>query len=299
MQPRPERLVLRAPHPLTFAHRGGAGQWPENTLLAFERAISLGVDFIETDVRLTRDGELVLCHDATVDRTTNGHGAIERLDLDELRRFDAGWRFTRDGSTFPFRGQGLRVPTLAEALALDPRVRFNLDLKSTDPAAVGRLIDAMELGGYGDRLVVASHSQAMIRCFRSGCGGRVATAAGPHEVMAFLAAARVRMSHHLRCEYDALQVPRQRALIHVVDRRFVTAAHELNLPVHVFTIDTPETMRELLALGVDGLMTNRPDRLLPIARRHAALGSPLAQVPTNGATLGRSSPVSGSSASPR
>jgi glycerophosphoryl diester phosphodiesterase len=262
---RPPRPALAATGPVTFAHRGGSALWPENTLLAFTRSIELGVDFIETDVHLTRDGELVLCHDATLDRTTDGRGALAERTVSELRRHDAGFRFTRDGQTFPFRGQGLRIPTLNEALALDPRIRFNLDVKPRDPAVVGRLIDALECGRFGDRIVVASHDDATIRRFRSGSAQRVATAAGPREVAAFFTAVQLRQTHRLRPDYDALQVPPRRALLRVVDRPFVMAAHALGLPVHVFTIDRPEAMRELLHLGVDGIMTNRPDRLVAVA----------------------------------
>ncbi len=274
MPPRPPRPVLAAPRPTTFAHRGGAALWPENTLLAFEQAIAAGIDVLETDVHLTRDGELVLCHDPTVDRTTDGHGAIAELTLADLRRLDAGWRFTRDGVTFPFRGRGVTIPTLEEALALDPRARFNLDVKPTDPSIVGRLIDALELGGYGDRMIVASHSQAVIERFRSGCRGRVATAAGPREVATFLGATQLGLAQRLRPTYDALQVPQRKALLRIVDGPFVEAAHALGLLVHVFTIDAPATMRELLHLGVDGLMTNRPDRLVAVVRDGTAIGGP-------------------------
>lgn len=270
------RPFLDGPHPLTFAHRGGANLWPENTLFAFEQALALGVDVIESDVRLTRDGELVLCHDASVERTTNGRGSVAELSLAELRRFDAGWHFSRDGVTYPHRGCGLRIPTLDEALAVSPGLRLNLDLKSDDPALIGRLVDAIELGRLTDRLLVASHTDAVIRRFRAACRGRVATAAGPREVAAFLAAVRLGARRGLRPDYDALQVPVRHALIQIVDGPFVEAAHQLSLPVHVFTIDSPPEMRRLLELGVDGLMTNRPDRLLPIA--HTAADPPPASV---------------------
>lgn len=277
MPPRPPRPALAAPPPTIFAHRGGATLWPENTLLAFEHSIAMGIDFLETDIHLTRDGELVLCHDPTVDRTTDGHGAIAELALRDLRRLDAGWRYSRDGTTFPFRGRGIGIPTLGEALALDPRVRFNLDVKPEDPAVIGRLIDALELGGYGDRVVVASHSQSVIERFRSGCRGRIATAAGPLEVATFFAGTQLGLTHRLHPSYDALQVPLRRALLRVVDGPFVEAAHALGLPVHVFTIDAPATMRELLHLGVDGLMTNRPDRLTALARDLATTTGPVSE----------------------
>src|SRR5690606_27032783 len=118
--------------PIAFAHRGGAALWPENTLAAFEGALSLGYRYIETDVHITKDGRIVCFHDETLDRTTDGRGPLAALTLDQLRELDAGYRLTshdgRDGE-HPFRGKGLTVPTLEEALALDPDLRLNLEIK--------------------------------------------------------------------------------------------------------------------------------------------------------------------------
>lgn len=112
---------LEPPRPRLFAHRGASEQAPENTLAAFERAVALGASYLETDARLTRDGEVVLLHDADVERTTDGSGRIDELDLAELRRLDAGHRFSPDGGrSFPFRGSGVRVPRLAELLETLP-----------------------------------------------------------------------------------------------------------------------------------------------------------------------------------
>ena len=125
---------LDSARPLLFAHRGGAKLWPENTLFAFEGARALGYRYIETDVHETRDGELVLCHDDRVDRTTDGIGRVDAHSLAELKRLDAGYHFTLDGERFPQRGRGIRIPTLEEALKLDPELRWNVEVK---PHSVG------------------------------------------------------------------------------------------------------------------------------------------------------------------
>ncbi len=268
--PRRIRPALRSEGPLCFAHRGGAGLWPENTLVAFRRAWEAGCEFVETDLRLTRDGELVLVHDPTVDRTTDGTGRVIDLSLEQLRRLDAGYRFSR-GQGHPHRGQGLQVPTLGEALAVHPELRFNVDLKPRDPAIVGRLVDFIELERVHERLVVASEHDDLLRQFRSALRGRVATSAGRGEATRFWMATQVGLSHQLKPPFDALQVPPSYRLLNVVDDRLVEQAHAAGVKVHVFTVNAPKEMRRMLNLGVDGVITDRPDRLVPIVRHHAEL----------------------------
>jgi len=265
------RPVLRSEGPLCFGHRGGAGLWPENTLVAFRGALESGCDFVESDLYLTRDGELVLIHDPTVDRTTDGSGRVAELDLAELRRLDAGYRFSREKRTYPFRGQGATIPTLAEALDVHPRLRFNLEMKPRDPAIVGRLVDFIEVERVHDRILVASQHDDLIMCFRSASSGRVATSAGRGEATRFWLSIQVGLSHQLNPRFDALQIPPTYRLLNVVDERLVEQAHASGVQVHVFTINVPGEMRRLLNLGVDGIITDRPDRLVPIARDHTEL----------------------------
>lgn len=247
---------------LLIAHRGGAERWPENTLLAFRRSYELGYRWIETDVQLTADGELVLFHDLTLERTTDGEGPLAARSLAELRRLDAAHRFTRDGRTFPHRGDGVRIPTLADALALASDLRLNLEMKGRDrrlPEALWRFIDAH---GVQDRVLVASADDALTERFRRFAGDRVATSAGKRGIFGFWLAARAGVASRLRPPWDALQVPLRHGALQVVDRRFVAAAHALGVKVHVWTINDPVEMRWLDALGVDGIMTDRPEVLL-------------------------------------
>lgn len=258
------RPFLAAPRPLAFAHRGGAALWPENTLESFRGALSLGYRYVETDVHLTRDEEVVIFHDATLERTTDGHGPIAALTLAEVRGLDAGYRFARDGA-FPFRGRGIGVPTLAEALALSPALRLNLEMKPRDERIARVLWARIERLGAHDRVLVASGHAPVVRAFRRLSGGRVATSAGASEILAFWLATRAGVERALRPEYDALQVPISRHGLRVVDERFVRAAHARGLHVHVWTVDSPRVAAHLVELGVDGIMTDRPDLLSPVA----------------------------------
>src|SRR5690606_28121624 len=158
--------------PIAFAHRGGAALWPENTLAAFEGALALGYRYIETDVRMTRDGKIVCFHDETLERTTNGRGRVADIDYAELARLDAGHRFSPDGRTFPFRGQGLRVPTLEEALALHPDLRLNIEIKQRTPAMERALWDEIDRLDAHERLLVAAAHDPLVHRFRALRPGR-------------------------------------------------------------------------------------------------------------------------------
>jgi glycerophosphoryl diester phosphodiesterase len=256
------RPFLAEPRPHVFAHRGGAGLRPENTLEAFRHAMALGYRHLETDVRMTRDGALVLFHDATLDRTTDGHGPLAERSLAELRALDAGYHFTSDGVGFPYRGRGLTIPTIDELLALEGAF-FNIEIKAPGDRVRRAFWDALERHAAHDRVLVAAEHGRIGRAFRKLARGRVATSAASDEALAFWAAARAGLTRWLPIHYDALQLPESYRGLRVVDSRLVSAAHARGLAVHVWTVDEPDAMRRLLALGVDGLMTDRPDRLAP------------------------------------
>jgi glycerophosphoryl diester phosphodiesterase len=265
------RPYLTHDRPLFFAHRGGSLLAPENTLVAFERGATCGADALELDIQTTRDGEIVVIHDPTVERTTNGSGPVASYSLDELRQLDAGYQFTTDGGqTFPFRGQGIGIPTLREVMERFPALRINVDLKESDPdreRALWRLIQDL---GAQDRVLVASGDlHAPIVRFRALCGGRVATSASHVEIRIFVLTGFARGTRWLRPAYDALQVPDVWRGVRIVSPRMVAAAHRLGLDVHVWTIDARADMDRLLAWGVDGLMSDRPDILAVALAAHA------------------------------
>jgi glycerophosphoryl diester phosphodiesterase len=245
---------LAQPGPIAFAHRGGAGEAPENTLAAFEIARTLGYKYLETDAHLTRDGVLVAFHDERLDRVTDRTAAIADLDIAEVEAADAGYAFSPDGGhTFPFRGRGIRVPRLEELLVRWPDSRVNIDPKSD--ACVGPLAALLDrLSGWG-RVCVGSFSDRRLRQVRALGRGRACTSMGPQAV----ALARLTATIGLmpRLDADCIQVPISRGPVRIVTERFVVAAHRAGLAVHVWTINDEATIHELIDLGVDGIMSDR------------------------------------------
>ena len=248
--------------PLFFAHRGGALLRPENTMLAFEHGASFGADALELDLQLTRDGELVVIHDSLVERTTDGSGPVASYTLDELRRLDAGYRFTTDGgATFPYRGQGLTIPTLREVFERFPSLRINMDLKESTPEREERLWRLLQEMDAVERVMIGSFDYAPMTRFRALTTGRVATGATRREIGWFLTRYHSRLLGRLRPAFDALQVPETQRGFRIVTPGMIAAAHRLNLDVHVWTVDKPADMRRLLSWGADGIMSDRPDLL--------------------------------------
>lgn len=276
MPARSPKPFLDTTSPLCFAHRGGAALWPENTLVAFRGALEHGIRYLETDLHATRDGVLVVHHDETVDRTTDGRGVLRHYSLAELKQLDAGYRFERNGE-YPFRAQGIAIPTLEELLEQCPEARFNVEIKQREPDIVEQFWRFIDARGLHERFLVAAEHDPLVRRFRELSRGTVATSSGRKESTAFFFASRARLERLLPIAYDAMQVPVKARLgpreVTVVDARFVRAAHRRGVQVHVWTVDAPEEMRRLLALGVDGLMSDRPDRLAELDKLGHAPGA--------------------------
>ena len=243
--------------PLLVAHRGGAALAPENTLAAFERALDAwGADMLELDVRATADGAVVVLHDATVDRTTDGSGAVRSMSLEALRELDAGYRF-RDADGHPaFRGHGVGIPLLEEVLKAFPRARLNVEIKAAE-AARGTL-ELVRRHGATERVLLAAEHE---RNRRGARGYRGPWGASRRQLGPFWILHRTPLSGLVTPRADAFQVPPTWKGLPVLTRRFVEEAHRRNIPVHVWTVDDPAEMRRMLALGVDGIQSDRPDVL--------------------------------------
>ena len=250
--------VFDHPPPWVMAHRGGPVDRPEHTELAFERCVELGVDVLETDVHASRDGHLVVIHDATVDRTTDGTGAVADLTLTELQALDAGHRFkTKDGLVY--RGTGLRIPTLERVLVRFEEARVNVELKADQlEANLCRLLKRVEAK---DRVIVASMTTERIERFRELCPG-VATAASTGEVFEFWLLASVGLTGELPA--SVLQVPPRVGALEVITPGLIRAAGERRVPVHAFTVNDEGEMRRLLDAGIAGIITDRPETLIRV-----------------------------------
>ena len=253
--------------PVAIAHRGSRLLWPENTMEAFSGAVGLGYRHLETDLRVTGDGVLVCLHDPTVDRTTDGSGPVTEFTFDELSTLDAGYRHVGDeGRTF--RSRGIRVPTLEEAVLAFPEASFVVDLKAEN--LVAPLRELIERLGLHERLIVGSFSDRRLHEFREASAGRVATSTGATLARSWLVASRV--GRGVVGEASALQLPRHSRGLRVIDRKLIESAHAHGLQVHVWTVNNRSEMAELLDLGVDGIITDRPDVLREVLEERGQWG---------------------------
>lgn len=255
------------PETLAIAHQGGDGLWPGNTLYAFQQAAALGVDVIETDMHQTKDGVLVFSHDDTVDRVSNGAGRIKDMTYADIKQLDAGYNWSNDGGlTYPYRGKGTSIPSVAEVFEALPSMRFNIDMKQTDPSMIEAFCRLIQDHQMEDKVLAASFHDSNITAFRRVCP-RVTTAAAQNETRNFVLLNFVSLGRMVSPPYQAFQVPVESGSIPIVSRSFVRAAHERGVRVDVWTIDDPQEMRRLLDLGVDGIISDRPDLLLEVLGR--------------------------------
>ena len=234
---------------------------------AFSRSVAMGYQWIETDLHLTSDGVLVCFHDPTLERTTDGHGEISELSWSQVRRLDAGYNH-HPGQDFPFRGQGIGVPSLEEVVGAFPDLNMVLELKADHTEEP--LWDLIRQMGLAGRVIVASFSDARVAGMEELSGGSLSTSAGEQEVARLVKAAwfgREVTTHHV-----ALQIPTRSGLIPLVTRRTVRAYHRMGLAVQVWTVNRPSRMERLLDQGVDGIMTDRPDRLREVFTKRGIWG---------------------------
>ncbi|RIQ37410.1 glycerophosphodiester phosphodiesterase [Jiangella rhizosphaerae] len=270
---------------LNIAHQGGEIEAPSDTLYAFKSALDKGADVLELDVHATADGELVVLHDTTVDRTTNGTGRVDRLTLEQIRTLDAAHWFVpgcgtcHDGAPgdYVFRGVAtgerpapdgytaadFRIPTLREVLETFPGVLLNVEIKRTRPETSPyerTVADVLREFGRGTDTIVASFSDSAVTRFAL-YNRDVSTSPGTEQTTAFWLNSLGPLTGITLHGHHALQVPPSQAGIPVVTADFVADAHRRGLAVHVWTINDRAQMERLIDLGVDGIMTDRPTLL--------------------------------------
>lgn len=247
--------------PRNIAHRGGSRLAPENTLPAFANAVAIGADVLELDVRRTSDGVVVLLHDPSVDRTTDGVGYLNEMTFAELQQLDAGYQFTPDGgATFPFRGMGIRVPTLQQVLEANPGRYFDIEIKD----AVLTVAPVLELIGslaMADRVLLASIYDDVALELRTKAP----------EVLASMTASELLAFNNLTADEEASYVspaPIAQAPFVYATPELLARAKRHHIHVHVWTVDDRDTMVDFLGRGVDGIITNDPATLRDV------IGSP-------------------------
>lgn len=236
-----------------IGHRGNAAHAPENTLVSFQQAVHAGADALEMDVQLTGDGEVVVIHDPTLDRTTDRSGRIDRLSLADIRAADAGARFTPDrGATWPYRDQDITVPTLAEVLTAFPQLPCLIEVKTAAASRATRAV--IEQAGAAARCVVASFDWQALQAFT---GSAIATSASRRDISGLLLRAVFRQSPR-RVPFDALCMPPDQRGIPLPVEGYARILAPLGVPVHIWTVDDPAEARALWARGVRGIITNDP-----------------------------------------
>lgn len=254
------------PLPVSIAHRGCAGEAPENTIPAFERALAQAAGVLESDLHLSRDGVPILIHDAVIDRVTNASGRVADFTAEALRRFDAGYHFSADGGqTHPYRDRGVRIPSLEAAFRHFPHARFNLEFKAPEPQLIAATLEliakfrreAITLLTAGDDGIMAQ-----LRDRLGGLANPIAQGASERDIHEFL---RCAAAGTLPAPGPmALQIPPDFGGQPLVTGPLIEFAHTRGVQVHVWTINDPVEMRRLLNLGADGIITDYPERLAEV-----------------------------------
>jgi glycerophosphoryl diester phosphodiesterase len=251
-----------------IGHRGAAGVAPENTLPALRHALEAGAHAVEFDIQCTADERLVVIHDPTLDRTTDGSGLIDERTLEEAQRLDAGYRFTPDaGRTFPYRGQGIRIPSLEEAFAETGDLPAVVEIKSQRAADALRgwlaergIARSILVGSFSRRATQAVGEQVKWRC------------ASEDDLRPYVLMGKIGLSRLRVPQADAVMVPERFRGVRIVTPRFVRRAHDDGLGVFVWTVNRPDAMRRLWEWGVDGLISDVPGRALRVLQERMAGG---------------------------
>ena len=249
--------------PLHISHRGGSAIGPENTLPTFRKAAEdFGTEVLEIDVRRSSDGVVVVHHDEDVTRTTSGTGSVDSQTLAELQELDAGYHFTLDGGrNYPCRGSGYRIPALTEVFEALPELLYHIDIKQDRPPIVDDVVNLIREGGLERQVFIGSTYDRIARQVRAAAHD-MATFPAKYGLWKLFISHRLKLFPFYRLRDEVVSiVPRLPRGTRVVTREFVDALHRRGRKVFAFVIDNPVEQRDLLEMGVDGIMTDRPDVL--------------------------------------
>ncbi|WGL16235.1 glycerophosphodiester phosphodiesterase [Microbulbifer bruguierae] len=248
---------------IAHGDESGCGLYPGNTLFYLRKMLELGVDALELDLNLTADGHLILMHDPTLERTTNGCGPVRVHTLSQLRELNAAYHWSRDGENYPYRDRPLPIATIDEVFAAIPEAPLIIELKNNDAEAARAMSRAIRKAGRDDRVIVSSFHHRVIREFRRLSPSVKTGATMPEALMLYLGQ-WAGIAKFLPCDYQTMQLPTRYCGLDVCSPRFIAAARRRGLHLSVWTVDDPEQMKHYIDLGIDGIVTNRPDRLLKL-----------------------------------
>lgn len=268
---RPERAFYRAEDPdvLNIAHRGGRGLAPEGTIAAFDNALTLDVDMFEYDTHITKDGHLVVIHDPTVDRTTNGSGKVNEMTLKEIQALDAGYNFVDEKGDFSFRGKGVYIPTVEEVFKRYPNMRHLIEMKDTNAVhlyedVIQSLWRLIRENNMEDQVMVGSFDHDINERFEAVTWGQIPIGAGERAVRSFVKKHVPYLNGLAPSTVDSLQLPTEQEGYDLATKNIIQSAKKRNMSIYYWTINDETQMRELIAKGVDGIITDYPDCLQKI-----------------------------------
>ena len=271
IQPRPLKPALDFKTVDVIAHQGASGYAPSNSLESMRLALQQGATMLEMDIHLTKDGVVVLSHDDTIDRLTNGKGHISGMTLAELRQYDFGYGFTPDrGQTYPWRGKGVTIPTLEQVFQEFKGSRMVIEIKQQDPPMEEPFWDLIQQYGMADKVVVGTFHQEVAKRWRALTGEQTAYSGAKGDMYTFAGFHVPYLDWLYSPSVDAFQIPTAQKLgpvtIRLDTKRLIDRAHKLGIKVQYWTINDEETMRHLINIGADGIITDYPDRLVKVLK---------------------------------
>ncbi len=246
-----------SPKPRIFGHRGASGVAPENTFASFEAA-SKATNYIETDVWLTKDNVPVFLHDKNLLRTCGADVMINEINFDELNQFDAGFTYSPNKKDYPFREQGLQVPGVEEIFKAFPNHYFNIEIKDSKAIATAQLLKAAKASNALDRILIAAENDKIMANIRKELPNSIPTSACYGEVFSFLQNLLAGKLNEYKCAAQAFQIPDRYENYNLADQKIIDALHSMGIEVHYWTINDPSHMKELVANGADGIVTDFP-----------------------------------------
>ncbi|OEH94086.1 glycerophosphodiester phosphodiesterase [Bacillus solimangrovi] len=253
--------------PDIIAHRGGAGIAPENTLEAFTLSESLGVDILEFDVRLSKDGQVIVIHDESIDRTTNGKGNVSDYTIEKLKSFDAGYQFVGPDGSYPYRGKGITIPLLTEVLESFDHMPMVIELKENDTELADKFADIINHYNMENKVIVSSFYDEIANYFYDITNGRVAISTASKTTKNFVILNELFLGNIYPLKEKAMQLPTHSSIFDLTTKRLIDSAHERNIAVQYWTINDTDMMEFLLEQGADGIMTDYPNKAIHLLRQ--------------------------------
>lgn len=255
-------IIEKGAKPWIIAHGGAKKLFPENTMIAFQGAMAIGVDMLEMDVNITKDGVLITQHDLTIDGVTNGTGNVIDYTFEDLKQFNFGYNFQDLDGNFAYRNQQVEITKLESVMTTFPNTPMMVEIKNRETsgkAAAEELWRLIQLHNFQDKMMVVAFDDATLSYFQEISNNAVLISTSEAETKDFVFASLSAMDYVYSPEASAIAIPMENSGINLTSKRIIKAAHRRNMAVHYWTIDDKADMKLLIKNGADGLITDRPD----------------------------------------